>query len=211
MCRVVATEAVSCRSKRTRSRIDRAINGKQIPGSPPIHDHIPPHAKIALVEVDDPCSPAGQTDRTLAPASMRDILHYMHARRQINGAQFLAGRRWEKAYEQSQIGSLKSPDLDGLVVSGGKRPEPPVDLIHKARNYLARASRALGRKLDELVHDVLGSGLTIEQVAALRGSSSERAVAYLSYAFRELALETLAEEYGLASEPHAQGRPREAA
>jgi hypothetical protein len=149
----------------------------------------------ATAVVDDPYE-AGA--RTAVVVSLRDDpLRRLRARNQIDEAQFQAGRHWQRLCEEAEIGSIRAVDTTREPVDGGSQRELLTDRQRRAAQGLMRAARALGREGDELVRDVLGRRLFIEQAAALRGATTQRSIDYVGRRLREC-LETLASEFGYA-------------
>ena len=119
----------------------------------------------------------------------------MHARDQINDAQFAAARRWQRLWEMAEIGSLRGVNLSREPVDGGMIHEPITEAGRKARQRLKKCAEALGMEGELLVRDILGKGLFIKDVAALRGLCGERELKYLGNRFREC-LVSLSWEFG---------------
>lgn len=165
-----------------------------------VHDRratiLPINASVRVVTVDDPYEAGAKIQ---AIASLRDDpLGRLHARDQIDQAQYEAGRHWQRLWSDAQIGGLKAMDTTKEPVDGGRTvSEPFTDRNRRAIRELGRLSRVLGLEGESLVRDVLGNRMFADQVAASRGISSRRGIAYISARFREC-LETLATEFGYA-------------
>ena len=129
-----------------------------------------------------------------------DPLAAMHDANQVDQAQYMAGRHWQKCYELSELGGASAIDPTKEAVDGGRAPEPLSDATCKALSDLARARKALGLEGGALINDILGSHMTIVQAATARGLSSERERNYIGRRFREC-LDTLAVEFGYAMRP----------
>jgi hypothetical protein len=74
-----------------------------------------------------------------------DALGRMYARGTITEQQFHAGRTYQRAYDASVIGSVRSVDLSRTRVSGGLPPEPLTDRQHKAAAKLRHIEVQLQR------------------------------------------------------------------
>ena len=127
-----------------------------------------------------------------------DPLAALHAAKQVDEAQYLAGRHWQKAHELSIVGCVRAIDPFKEAVDGGILPEPISDIQRRGIADLARAARALGHAGDELVREILGEHRTLRQAMDRRGMSSDYDRKFLARRFRE-ALETLAVLFGYAT------------
>ena len=126
-----------------------------------------------------------------------DPLVGMLSRKQIDEAQFVAGRTWQAHHEHSQIGSISAIDPTKEAVDGGKIPEPISDRQIKAIRALQAAERQLGAFGASLIFDVLGRRMSISEIARARMMTRQREIDFLSMRFREC-LESLAKHWGLA-------------
>lgn len=166
-----------------------------------VHDRkaseLPINAVVSIAIVDDPYSDKGEKIEVLR--SIRDDpLEGMKARRQVDDAQYLAGREWQKFNEQACVGSIRAIDPTKEAVDGGQMPEPITDKQIKAFHQLYEADRELGAAGKTLVRDILGfDRLSIAAAAAKHGFSGEREINYIGRRFREC-LETLAKLWGFA-------------
>jgi hypothetical protein len=71
--------------------------------------------------------------RVTAVANLRgDVLGRMFARHQISEPQFLGGRASQTHHDASQVGSIRSVDLEKTRVSGGLLADPLTDRQKKA-------------------------------------------------------------------------------
>jgi hypothetical protein len=154
------------------------------------------NAQVGTVVVEDPYEAGG---KIVAFRSLRDdTLAYMHQHRQIDDAQFRAGRDWQRDRELSEVGGAKAIDPTKEAVDGGRSTYSGItDAQSKALASLARAARALGMEGEAIMVDVLGSHLSLNAAAIKRGLTSELERKYLGRRFREC-LETLALVYGYA-------------
>ena len=125
-----------------------------------------------------------------------DPLAGMLSRKQIDEAQFVAGRTWQAHHEHSEIGSISAIDPTKEAVDGGRFPEPVSERQMKAIRALQRANQELGAFGASLIHDVLGRRMSLKAVAEARSMTRQREVEFIGFRFRE-ALETLVDVFGL--------------
>jgi hypothetical protein len=159
---------------------------------------LPRGSVVAPAMVDDPHA-LGPGEKVVVLRSLRDDpLAALHSSRQIDEAQFKAGRTWQKAYELSEVGGVRSVDWSrDWVDCIGRQQTSGGDGQSRALASLARASAALGLEGEAIVRDVLGARMTFAVAAAKRGLTSEAERKYIGRRFREC-LETLAVLYGYA-------------
>lgn len=163
------------------------------------------NAQVGTIQVEDPYEAGG---KIVAFRSLRDdTLATLHHHRQIDDAQLMGGRHWQKAHELSEVGGVGAIDPTKEAVDGGGLGYSGIsDAQSKAMATLAKGAAALGMEGEAIVRDVLGSHLSLMAAAVKRGMTSERERAYIGFRFRE-ALETLAVVYGYAmAKPEAQNR-----
>ena len=159
---------------------------------------LPRHAEVATVEVDNPLA-LDPGEKIVALRSIRnDPLGRLHSHRQIDEAQYQAGRAFQSDWEKAERGP-RAVDPARDYVDGGQGREPITESQRKAVLRLNRAERELGADGSALVHDVLVHGLTMEQVGRRRDLSTQRWQDYFSKRFREC-LDRLALLYGFATE-----------
>lgn len=160
---------------------------------------IPYNAKIAPVMVDDPYALAGDQTKIVAVRSIRtDPLGAMHARHQIDEAQFSAGRYWQWIYERSSVGAIQAVDTSKEPVDGGSFPELITDGQMLALKKLRKAAEALGSRDAKLIEDVLGHGIFLADVARSHGHGTENGIAGWRFIFQR-ALDVLAVEFNFAN------------
>ena len=168
---------------------------------PTVHDRrstdLVRNASVAIVEVDDPYAiePGGKI--TVLRSLRDDPLARMSAAKQIDSAQFEAGRAWQADYEEAEVGGASAIDPTKEAVDGGKPPEMFTDRKRRAAANLARAARELGAFQESIVRDVLARRMFPNEVAIARGFSSQREVDHYSWLFRR-SLEILAVVYKFA-------------
>jgi hypothetical protein len=173
----------------------------------PVHDRmsidLPINSKVDTIEVDDPFSRAGEKpDRIIVMRSVRDDpLAHMHSRRQVDEAQFQAGRQWQLFYARAAIGVVRAMDPAKEYVSGGAAPDILNDSQRIAINALREADVALGAAGSRMVHRILGDGINIHQFAADEGGHSWRDLKAWADEFAGF-LNVLAVEFGFAMEPN---------
>lgn len=153
---------------------------------------------VAEIEVDDPqASTAGQKIRV--QRQLRgDPLARLHDRRQIDEAQYRAGRAFQRDCEAATR-SVRSLDLTRERVDGGAPGEPLTQAQVRARKRLTELEHVLGRTMHRVAQAVLVDGLSIETIAVqLFDRAGEASAKYYGRLFRD-ALDLLAAEYGLRS------------
>lgn len=165
---------------------------------PTVHDRkttdAPTSAHVAAVEVDDPYE-AGSKIVTLR--NLRDDpLGRLHDRHQIDEAQYLAGREFQRDWERAEKGP-QAIDPSKEAVDGGCMPDPIDEGQTKALVRINGVLRQLGGDGSAIVRDVLVHGLSMERVANRRDLGGERWIRYFGQRFREC-LDCMAEYYGLA-------------
>lgn len=155
-------------------------------------------AETAEIDVDDPyATVAGEKIRVLRQLRS-DPLARLHAHRQIDEAQYRAGRAYQRDWETAERGA-RAIDPTREAVDGGRMAEPLSDAQGRARKRLVQIERTLGKTMHRVTHAVIVEGMNMETLARrlfnLEGQVSER---YYGRLFRD-ALDVLAVEYGLAS------------
>jgi hypothetical protein len=159
---------------------------------------LPRNAEVATVEVENPLG-LEPGEKIIALRSIRnDPLARLYSHRQIDEAQFQAGRAFQSDWEKAERGP-RAVDPTREYVDGGQGREPITEGQRKAVLRLNRAERELGADGSALVHDVLVQGLTMEQVGQRRGLCTKRWSDYFARRFREC-LDRLALLYGFATE-----------
>jgi hypothetical protein len=156
------------------------------------------NARVAIDEVDDPYA-INPGDKIVVLRSTRnDPLADMKSKNQIDQCDYVAGRHWQAAYENAELGNVRAIDPGKESVDGGRLPEMLTDQQRRAVQDLNAASVALGPEGNALVVDVLAKGWSISQAALQRGRTSERDKLYVGARFREC-LSTLAKRFGYAT------------
>jgi hypothetical protein len=159
---------------------------------------LPLNAEVASVEVDNPFA-LQPGDKIVALRSIRnDPLGRLHSHRQIDEAQYQAGRTFQNDWERAERGP-KAVDPTREYVDGARTREPITEAQRKAVLRLNSCERALGADGSAIVHDVLIRGMTMEQVGQRRGLKSQRWNDYFARRFKEC-LDRLALIYGFATE-----------
>ena len=160
-------------------------------------------ADTAEIDVDDPhATRTGQKIRVLR--QMRsDPLARLHSHKQIDEAQYNAGRAYQRDVETAER-FVRSLDLTRERVDGGAPSEPLTDAQVRARKRLRELERVLGRTMHRVTHAVLVHGMSMETVAQrLFDRDGEVSAKYYGRLFRD-ALDVLAAEYGLAGRGNAR-------
>lgn len=168
----------------------------------PIHDRkaqdLLRNAQVAADEVDDPYEAGGKI--VVLRSTRHDPLFDLKAKGMIDQCDYVAGRHWQAAWENAEIGGVRGIDPSKEAVDGGRIPEVLTDVQRRAVQDLKAARGALGAEGERLVRDVLAEGLSIGQAALRRGLASESDRKYLGKRFREC-LSTLAVRFGYATRP----------
>jgi hypothetical protein len=167
-----------------------------------VHDRrsrdLPRNAEVAAVEIDDPLG-LEPGDKIVTLRSIRnDPLGRLHSRRQIDEAQYRGGRAFQDDWEKAERGP-QAVDPGREYVDGGQIREPITERQRKAVLRLNRVERELGADGSALVHEVLISGMTMDQVGQRRGLRSQRWSDYFARRLQEC-LDRLALIYGFATE-----------
>jgi hypothetical protein len=177
----------------TMKNIRRTGTPATIKGKPnPDYPHLSP------VVVDDPYALDPGTKTTAIRNTRRDPLAALHARKQIDEAQYQGGRAFQSDFEIAERGP-QAIDPSKEAVDGGMMPEPITEGQRKAVLRLNRVERTLGADGSALTHAVLITGLSCASVAVSRGLTGERWERYFAIRFREC-LDCLALVYGFAME-----------
>lgn len=169
------------------------------PGTATVHDRrshdLLRNAQVAVDEVDDPYEAGGKI--VVLRSTRHDPLMDRKNRKYIDQAQFVAGRHFEMAFEHSEIGSVRAIDPSKEAVDGGRLPEMVTDAQRKGWQDLTAAKGELGPWGYDLVCDVLGRKLSINQAAMKRNMNRELDRKYMGRRFDEC-LQSLAYRYGYA-------------
>jgi hypothetical protein len=156
------------------------------------------NAEVAAIEVDDPLG-LEPGDKIVTLRSIRnDPLGRLHSHRQIDEAQYRGGRAFQDDWEKAERGP-QAVDPGREYVDGGQIREPITERQRKAVLRLNRVERELGADGSALVHEVLISGMTMDQVGQRRGLRSQRWSDYFARRLQEC-LDRLALIYGFATE-----------
>src|SRR3972149_5789289 len=115
-----------------------------------IHDRrgmdLPINAQVAPIPVDDPYG-TETGEKIVVFRSLRDDpIGAMHARNQVDQAQYAAARHWQRGYEAVEISGARAIDTTREAVDGGIMREPFTEGMRRAASDLARAGRALGKE-----------------------------------------------------------------
>lgn len=200
-------------TNRRRRRKAKPFNPNQTKQEKAYHDRraidLLRNAQVAVAEVDDPYA-INPGDKIVVLRSTRhDPLADMINRNQIDHCDYVAGRRWQAAYENAAIGGARAIDPTREAVDGGAGVrEVMTDVQRRAMWDLKAARMALGEEGNNLVLEVLGAGLSIRQVILKhQGTCGEAAYKYAGRRFREC-LATLAKRFGLSNESHRKAKRR---
>jgi hypothetical protein len=123
-------------------------------------------------------------------------------RHQVDQAQYLGAREYQRLYDATQVALVRSVDLSKAKVSGGQHFEPLTDARQRASRKLNNADSALmhwhGAEGLLLVRDVLCERRPVEQAGRLRGANNDRETHWFAVLFRKC-LSVLAVQFGFAS------------
>ena len=163
------------------------------------------NVEIASVVVDNPLG-LEPGDKIVALRSIRsDPLGRLHSHRQIDEAQYQAGRAFQNDWERAERGP-QAVDPGREYVDGVQAREAVTEGQRQAVLRLNRAERELGADGSALVHDVLVRGMTMDQVGQRRCLQSQRWKDYFARRFHEC-LDRLALLYGFATEKTPRNAP----
>ena len=169
-----------------------------------IHDRraadLPINAQVAPITVDDPYG-TETGEKIVVFRSLRDDpIGAMHARNQVDQAQYAAARHWQRCYEAVEISGAQAIDTTKEAVDGGRMAEPLSDHYSRAWDDLRKADKELGPDLCAIVRDVLGANMILLHVAAKRDLTTEWQILSIGRKFRR-GLDILAVVFGYTSPP----------
>lgn len=128
---------------------------------------LPYNSVISVAIVADPYSDKGENIQVTR--SLRDDpLAGMLSRRQIDEAQFQAGRKFQFTHEQSTIGRLRAIDPGKEAVDGGLPPDFLTSGQMQAFKTLSGMRRCLGPDGYRLLFDVLCERIGLGDAAMAR-------------------------------------------
>jgi hypothetical protein len=153
-------------------------------------------------------TPPQRPTATVVVNLREDPIGRMHARRQVDEAQYSAARAYQQLYDHATIGTLSPADPSRIRVDGGQRPDP----ISAARMAAATRLRSVEGTLKDwhgfaglsLTRSVLTGGNSVDRAARDFGARSEREARFWGLLFRKC-LDVLAKALGFAS---SAKRPR---
>jgi hypothetical protein len=153
------------------------------------------NAEVASIVVDDPYATEPGETIVVTRQLRGDPLARLHSHRQIDDAQYFAGRAYQRDWEVAERG-MRAVDPTREAVDHSLVIDPLTDRQIGARARLAEVRAALGHKMHAAVQAILVNGATIEALARDNGRSGESWFKYYGRFFRE-ALDVLAVEYNL--------------
>ncbi len=154
------------------------------------------NADVASIVVDDPYATQSGETIVVTRQLRGDPLARLHSHRQIDDAQYYAGRAYQRDWEVAERG-MRTLDPTREAVDSSLVIDPLTDKQVSAQARLAEVRAALGHKMHAAVRAVLIDGTTIEALARDSGRSGESWLKYYGRFFRD-ALDVLAVEYKLA-------------
>lgn len=152
-------------------------------------------ARLVAVEVDDPYERGAKI--IAFKNEKADPLERLRQQKDIDEAQYQAGKAYERDLELAEIGNVKAIDPTKEAVDGGRLPESLSEAQRKALVRLNESSRIMGMFGENVVRGVLQSNVTPAQLAIARGFATRREQLQYGWVFRR-ALEELAVFYGYA-------------
>jgi len=158
----------------------------------------PAYPHLSPIEVDDPYALDPGTKTTAMRNTRRDPLAALHARKQIDEAQYHGGRAFQHDFETAERGP-QAIDPGKEHVDGGRPPEPITEAMRKAVVRLNRVHEVLGESGSSITHDVLIARMSLDRVAEKREMKTELEKKYLGRRLREC-LDDLALIYGFGGE-----------
>ena len=181
-------------ARRKRGGVSRAFVHDRRAGAPAIN------AEVASIMVDDPYATEPGETIVVTRQLRGDPLARLHSHRQIDDAQYFAGRAYQRDWEVAERGT-RAVDPTIEAVDHSRVIDPLTDKQISARARLVEVRAALGHKMHAAVQAVLINGATIEALARDNGRGGENWFKYYGRFFRE-ALDVLAVEYNLAGRAH---------
>lgn len=169
------------------------LKKRKVEPTSPVHDRrstdLLANAMVAEVIVDDPYGSNGEQIATVR--NIRDdVLAAMLSRREVDQAQYDAGRKYEKFAEQAEIGSIQAIDPRKEAVDGGGGFDGITDRQIDAVRQLSEAARVLGQKGEAMVRFVLISRRPFSALGLDRRQTDRARTKFFTY------LEILAEHWG---------------
>lgn len=170
-----------------------------------IHDRmttdLPVGSVVSIAIVSDPYSDKGEYIQVLR--SIRDDpLAGMLSRRQIDDAQYQAGRMWQALHQKSTIGAIRAIDPAREAVDGGTMQDFLSDSQIAAFRRMKECWQVLSESnfpgLAQLMFDVLAGQMSITRAAFSRGATTKWQIQCVGRQFRS-GLEMLAIHFKLAS------------
>jgi hypothetical protein len=178
------------------------------------HPRVPRDARIGVLDIDTPYGvpvgarlvrvnpPAGartlgrtnewqapKADRIPVVASLKAPATKMFARRQIDRACYMAAISYERLYELVHVRKgVRSSDFTMPPISGLMSAGPAIEQRERAGSTLRRAEAYVRTRVGDeglmLIRDILGTGMTIERAAVLRGEADKQSIRFFGSLFR---------------------------
>jgi hypothetical protein len=171
------------------------LKKRKVEPTEPLHDRrsidLLANARVALAVVDDPLEPGAKLQ--VFRSTRDDVLAEMLSRREIDQAQYDAGRLYEKFAEQAEIGNVQAIDPGKEAVDGGRGYEGITDAQIDAVRRLSEAARVLGMRGEGLVRFVLISRRPFSALGLDRRQTDRARTKFFTY------LEILAQFWGCAT------------
>lgn len=171
------------------------LTKRKLEPTAPVHDRLAvdllENAQVVRVEIDDPFERG--TKIAVFRSTRDDILAEMLARREIDQAQYDAGRKYERHVEAAEIGNIQAINPGKEAVDGGGAFEAITDRQIDAVRQLSEAGRVLGAKGEAMVRFVLISRRPFSALGLDRRQTDRARTKFFTY------LEILAEFWGCAT------------
>lgn len=171
------------------------LNKRKVEPTPKVHDRratdLLKNAMVAPDIVDDPLEPGG---KIVVMRSRDDVLFEMLTRKEIDRAQYDAGRKYEEHVANAEIGNVQAMDpgkekVDGGHIGSSDISNRQIDAVRQ----LSEAARVLGPKGESMVRFVLISRLPFKALGLDRRNTDRARTKFFTY------LEILAEHWGCST------------
>jgi hypothetical protein len=149
--------------------------------------------EIAHRSVDDPYERGSSI--VVAFNRRHDVLTHWHARHTIDDAQCAAGRKFQAIWHRAEVGGPGAIDYGKPRVDGGAPGDVFTDTMIAANQELGALGLVIGRMDLNLMCDVIGQGIPVENTGAARGLIGKEPGAYVARRVRD-ALSVLALHWG---------------
>lgn len=169
------------------------LKKRKVEPTAPVHDRLSidllENAQVARVEIDDPFELGSKI--AVFRSTRDDILAEMLARREIDQAQYDAGRDYEKFAERAEIGNVQAMDpakekVDGGHIGSSDMSNRQVNAVRE----LQAARGVLGERGEAMVRFVLISRRPFSALGLTKHGTAQARTKFFTY------LEILAQLWG---------------